>query len=63
MPDGMLCQLYPVFLNRRLDHIKNTLPWDPDNNEAVIAAMDQRRKSILDKNAKALAHYRTLHSH
>jgi hypothetical protein len=50
------------FLNRRLDRIKSTLPWDPNKNDAVIAAMDQRRKSILDKNAEVLAHYRTLRS-
>ena len=32
MPDGILSQLYPVFLNRRLDRIKSTLPWDPKKN-------------------------------
>lgn len=59
MPDGMLCQFYMVFLNHRLDAIKDTVPWDPAHNAAMIAAMDQRRNAILDGNAKVLAKYRT----
>jgi len=60
--DGTLCEFYPVFLNRRLDHIKAQEPWNPANNEAVIAAMHQRRMSILDQIAKTLAAHRAAKS-
>ena len=56
--DHTLCEFYPVFLNRRLDHIKAKQPWDPSNNEAVIATMNHRRHSHLDMNANILMKYR-----
>jgi hypothetical protein len=57
--DRTLCEFYPVFLNRRLDHIKAKEPWNPANNEAVIATMNQRRNSILDEIKRILAARRT----
>jgi FkbM family methyltransferase len=51
LADHTLCEFYPVFLNRRLDHIKAKQPWDPSNNEAMIASMNNRRHSLLDMNA------------
>jgi len=57
--DSTLCEFYPVFLNRRLDHIKAKEPWDPAKNDAVITSMHQRRNSILDRIAKILAAHRT----
>jgi FkbM family methyltransferase len=57
--DGTLCEFYPVFLNRRLDHIKAKEPWDPAKNDAVITSMHQRRNSILDRIAKILVAHRT----
>jgi FkbM family methyltransferase len=58
LADHTLCEFYPVFLNRRLDHIKAKQPWDPANNETVIATMNQRRHSLLDMNANILMKYR-----
>ena len=57
--DGTLVELYPVFLNHRLDHIRPTEPWDPSENETVIARMNQRRQSILEWNAQYLAKHRS----
>jgi len=53
--DQTLCEFYPVFLSRRLDHIKAKEPWNPASNAAVIAAMNQRRNSILDEIKRVLA--------
>ena len=53
--DRTLCEFYPVFLNRRLDHIKTKEPWNPANNGAVIATMNQRRNGILDEIKRILA--------
>jgi len=55
--DGMLYQFYPIFLNRRLDYLIPKVPWKPEFNEAVIQAMDQRRKVILEGHAKILSKY------
>jgi FkbM family methyltransferase len=54
--DNTVCQFYPVFLNRRLDHIKiKDLFKDPAQISALIAAQDHRRNSVLEKNARILA--------
>jgi FkbM family methyltransferase len=53
--DQTLCEFYPVFLNRRLDHLKAKEPWNPANNAAVIATMNQRRNAILDQIKRVLA--------
>jgi FkbM family methyltransferase len=58
LQDGTLCQLYPIFLNRRLDHIRAKQPWDPSQNQTVIANMDKRRQMILAWNAQVLAKHR-----
>ena len=58
LADHTLCEFYPVFLNRRLDHIKAKQPWDPSNNEAAIASMNNRRHMHLDINANTLMKYR-----
>jgi FkbM family methyltransferase len=58
LSDGTLVEIYPVFLNRRLDHIRATQPWDPSQNELMIQQMNQRRQQILEWNAKVLAKYR-----
>jgi FkbM family methyltransferase len=53
--DKSLVEFYPVFLNRRLDHLKTKEPWNPAKNDAFIAMMDQRRAAILGQIARILA--------
>jgi FkbM family methyltransferase len=59
LDDGMLCEIYPVFLNHRLDRIRATVPWDASKNETMIAGMNRRRQTIIDVNAKVLAKHRS----
>jgi FkbM family methyltransferase len=59
LSDGTLSQFYPVFLNRRLDHIKMRDPFsDPAQKSALLRAMDERRSQILARNAQVLADMR-----
>jgi FkbM family methyltransferase len=56
LSDGTLCEFYPAFLNRRLDHIKiKDAITDAARIGSLIAAQDQRRNSVLERNAKILA--------
>jgi FkbM family methyltransferase len=58
--DGTLWEYYPVFLNRRLDHIKIKDPYsDPARISSLVAAMEQRRRSILETNARILTELRS----
>jgi FkbM family methyltransferase len=60
LADGTLCQFYPVFINRRLEHIKMKDPFgDPAQRSSLREAMDERRSRLLQKNAKLLADIRT----
>jgi FkbM family methyltransferase len=57
--DGTLAEFYPVFLNRRLDHIKNKDPFgDAARGRSLLSAMDPRRGRLLDKNAQIIAQIR-----
>ena len=57
--DGTLTQLYPVFLNRRLDHIKNKDAFgDSSQRNSIVARMEGRRDGILKSNAAILAEIR-----
>jgi FkbM family methyltransferase len=57
--DGTLSQFYPVFLNRRLDHVRMKDPFgDPAQRSALLARMDERRRHLLASNAKILADIR-----
>jgi FkbM family methyltransferase len=56
--DGSVYQLYPVFLNRRCDHIRQKLLCDPTHNDALVAQMDKRRQTLLELNAQLLAKHR-----
>jgi FkbM family methyltransferase len=58
LSDGTVSELYPAFLNRRLDHLRAAHPWDPSENAAVIARMEHRRQTILEQNAALLAQVR-----
>jgi FkbM family methyltransferase len=58
LPDNTLGWFYPVYLNRRLDHIKRRAFWDDAQNAAVIKLQIDRRNEILKQNANMLAHYR-----
>lgn len=62
--DGTLAEFYPVFLNRRLDHIKIKDPFnDPAQVSYLLARMDERRHMLLEKNARLLAQIRASASH
>jgi FkbM family methyltransferase len=54
--DGTLCQLYPVFVNRRLDRVVKAIdPYaDPAHGKAMLARMDELRDGILKSNAAVL---------
>ncbi len=57
--DGTLSEFYPVFLHRRLDHIKLKDPFgDPAHTSALLALMDRRRRELLDMNSQILASIR-----
>ena len=57
--DGTLSEFYPIFLNRRLDHIKIKDAFaDPAQTTSLLAGMDQRRRGLLDVNARILAQIR-----
>ncbi len=59
LADGTLTEFYPVFLNRRLDRIKMKDPFkDPAVGSAMITSMDERRRRLLDVNARILADIR-----
>ena len=52
--DQSLGWFYPVYLNRRLDSIRQRPFWDASRDELVIEKQNQRRQSILAKNAELL---------
>jgi FkbM family methyltransferase len=58
LPDRTLGWFYPVYLNRRLNHIKRRAIWDAAHNAAVIKLQVDRRNEVLRQNANVLAHYR-----
>jgi FkbM family methyltransferase len=61
LSDGTLCEFYPVFLNNRLDHIKVKDPFkdDPAQVDSLLATMNQRRNTFLEKNRKILTAIRS----
>jgi FkbM family methyltransferase len=56
--DNTLGWFYPVYLNRRLEFIKQFLPWDRSQNDHVVRLQVDRRKDILAYNAAMLAKVR-----
>jgi FkbM family methyltransferase len=57
--DGTLYQLYPVFLNRRLDHVKNKDAFGTSaQRNAVLAQMEIRRDALRKSNASILCQLR-----
>jgi FkbM family methyltransferase len=63
LSDGSLCEFYPAFLNRRLDHLRTGAPWSPEQVTTLIAEMDRHRRTMLDRNAKLLAEIRARGAH
>jgi FkbM family methyltransferase len=64
LPDGTLSEFYPVFLNRRLDHLKIKDPFkDVAHTGSLVARMDQRRRALLELNAQLLAQLRAMVPH
>ena len=52
--DGTLGWFYPVYLNRRLAHLKPRRFWSDASNEQVIELQIQRRQQILARLAEVL---------
>jgi FkbM family methyltransferase len=52
--DGALGWFYPVYINKRLDHLRPRALWDTARNDAVIGVQVERRAAILKWNAEKL---------
>jgi FkbM family methyltransferase len=58
LADKTLGWFYPVYLNRKLLHLKQQPFWLTEQNDEVIKLQADRRQSILDWNASYLASLR-----
>jgi FkbM family methyltransferase len=56
--DGTLCEFYPAFLNRRHDHLRTKDVIAPEQAAALIAAMEERRRAVLNQTTRILAEMR-----
>ncbi|HZL59420.1 MAG TPA: FkbM family methyltransferase [Stellaceae bacterium] len=54
MPDRSLAWFYPVYLNRKLAHLRQRAFWPGVETEAMIKRQVERRREILDWHAKIL---------
>jgi FkbM family methyltransferase len=52
--DGALGWFYPVYINKKLDHLRPRALWDTARNDAVIGIQVDRRAGILKWNAEKL---------
>jgi hypothetical protein len=52
--DGTLGWFYPIYVNRKLEHVRPKAFWDPKDNTTVVAAQVERRKNILQFNVETL---------
>jgi FkbM family methyltransferase len=52
--DQSLGWFYPVYLSRRLAHLRQRHIWDEEENELVITAQEERRNGILGWLAEVL---------
>ena len=57
--DQSLGWLYPVYLNRRREGIRQRSFWDPRINEMIVNSQQERRKWILAHNAQLLEKLKT----
>jgi FkbM family methyltransferase len=60
LPDQSLAWFYPIYINRKLDHLRPRNFWDPAYNEKIIKMQEDRRKAILEHNARVLAQHRLM---
>lgn len=58
--DGTLGWFYPVYIKRSLASIRSKAFWNATDNDLVLHAQMERRKSILKSNAEILARIRVL---
>lgn len=58
LPDRTLGWFYPVFLNRRLDHLRTREFWAEHQNEEALRKQTERRQNILQLNAAWLEQLR-----
>jgi FkbM family methyltransferase len=52
--DGAVGWFHPVYINRKLDHLRPREVWKPEMNDAVIQKQVERRAQILKWNAETL---------
>jgi FkbM family methyltransferase len=57
--DRTLGWFYPVYLSRRLDHIRRRSFWDTSENEKILRKQEERRKAIVEKSGELLQAMRT----
>jgi FkbM family methyltransferase len=60
--DRTLGWFYPVYLSRRLDHVRRRSFWDAAENERILRKQEERRKEIIEKNAELLRAVRAARS-
>jgi FkbM family methyltransferase len=58
LPDQSLSWFYPIYLNRRRDHIRSQTLWDPSLDQAAMEMQHKRREQVLEYNAHVLAEIR-----
>ena len=56
--DLSLCWFYPVFLNRRLTHLRKPPDWEKTFSDQVVTAQVRRREAILKENISILGYLR-----
>ena len=60
--DRSLGWFYPVYLNRSLDRLRPRGLWDVAHNQAIVKAQVDRRRTIREQLARALAQQRAARS-
>jgi FkbM family methyltransferase len=58
LADQSLSWFYPIYLNRRLDRIRNRTLWDPSMDQAATEMQRKRREQVLEYNAHVLQEIR-----
>lgn len=54
LEDDTLGWFYPVYINRKIDHVRPRAIWDAKDNDLAIQQQVNRRSKILESNARIL---------
>lgn len=60
LSDRSLCWFYPVYLSRRLAHLKTPPDWKKMLGDQVVEAQVRRREMVLKQNVSLLDHLRAV---